>query len=195
MAMFQWYWEKFLSKVFGVSDWGPNNNMYYITVMDCRISTQYSKKKRLTTPFHEAKAIIIWWNNEEKWESLHKWTQQPENHGKSQPNIGGLWTDNESGQIENCAWKPEGVAEYNRASREIGDEWVSKKPQIKAFERKFLAHLRKEKNFECDSYDQEQKLKKRNKRRLANQKPPAENKKRCVLSTTTISGWDDDDED
>ena len=193
--MFQWYWEKFLSKVFGVSDWGANNNMYYITVMECRISTQYSTKRRLATPFHEAKAIIIWWNNEEKWKYLYEWTQKPENQGQSQPSVGGLWTDNEQGQQENCAWKAEGVAEYNKASKEIGDAWVSNKAQVKAMEKQFLEHLRKKKKLECDNYDQEQKLKKRNKRRLANQKPPAENKKQCVLSTTTIAGWNDDEED
>lgn len=190
--LFVWYWENFLPKVFGTADWGPTSNMYYKTIIDCRISTSYSTRKRLSTPYHEAKAVIIWENNEEKWEKL--WDFVQENPGKHQPNMGGKWTDTDSGQSDYTAWKDEGLQAYNTAKEEVRVAWKDKMV-VRTLEEKCLEYLRVKYQFECSCFEEERKLIKKNKRRAANQKDAVQPKKRKVLSTINLADSEDEDED
>ena len=72
-----------LPKVFGSTEWGPNNHMYYVTIMGAKVDNSYSRReKSLTTPMHEAKGIVVWLNNFDKWVKLHAWCQKEENRGQ-----------------------------------------------------------------------------------------------------------------
>ena len=179
-----------LSKVFTTSEWGPTNHMYYCTIMGCKVSNSYSNgKKGLTTPMHEAKALVVWQNNYAKWIKLHSWCQLEENRGKPQPTLPGLWTTNEQGQTEYTAWAEEGLLKYQEAKTEIKNAWKEENmPKINELEKKMLVHLREMHGLVCQNHDEEKQLKKRNSRRAKRNQAAVDVKRRKIHSVV-----DDDD--
>ena len=180
-----------MSKVLGSNEWGPNSAMYYKTPMEAKVSNTYSTHpKRLTTPMHEAKGLVVWQNNFEKWQKLHAWTKMTENQGKTQPIYGGKWTDTETGQSEFTSWHQDGLDAYNATKKAVKMAWDAKHmDKIHRLETKMLAHLRQKHGISCSNHADEQKLKKKNKRQAKNNLEMVEAKKQRVSKT-----FDDDDD-
>lgn len=178
---FMFYWEEFLAKVLGKKDWG--SHMYYKTISE---ATNPKTHKPLCTPHDEAKAIVIWENNEKKWPEMYSFAQK----GEKQPIKGGKYTTVDSGQNEHSAWDQAGLDSFADKKKKIKEAWADEhKDKIEALEKRTLGLLRKKKGLVCDSAGEQKKLSKANKRRAKNNLPAINPLKRKINSVLS------DDED
>ena len=175
--------------VLGTGDWGPTNNMYYTTLREATAVTSFTSGKSLTTPQHEAKGILVWANNMEKWIKQAAWMEK--NQGKKLPIKGGKYTATDSGQNEYTAWSDEGLQLYKDTKKKVKEAWGEEhQDKIMALEKKTLAALRQKNGLRCETHEEEQKLNKKNKRRQKNNMEEVAAKKPKFTSLI-----DDDDEE
>lgn len=183
-ALFMWYWQEFLSKVLGKRDWG--NHMHYKCISDV---LNPKTGKALCTPHDEAKAIVVWENNEEKWPEMFELTKK--NPGGKQPIKGGKYTTVDSGQNEHSAWEQAGLDSFAEKKKQIKEAWDNERSEdIKTLEKKTLGLLREKKGLVCGSAAEQKKLAKQNSRRAKNSLPPINPLKRKISS---ILSDDEDD--
>ena len=178
---FKWYWEKVLPKVVGSKEWGPSV-CYYTTISEARMSTY--PDKALVTVSDEAMIALVWENNFEKWPKQYAFERDPQNVGKKQPALPGKFTQSDKGQCEWGGWSEAGLQKFNSNKKTIRGCRKGKEDQVLEFERKILAELRVEHKIEADDHEQQQKMNRSKRRKIAANKPVLEVVVRKRVKTT-----------
>ena len=191
-AKFKWYVTKVLAKVVDCTMW--NKGIYYYTTpLKARMDMSDPDSLSLFTVSNEAMICLIWENNWEKWQKQFQYATVPENAGKQQPSMPGKWSTSTSGQKDWGGWSDVGLEMFNTRKKEIRAARKGRSEEIRAFEEKILAELRKEAGIDC--YDADQQLRKnRAKKRKLNADLPVEDI-RVPKIVRTVDEEDEDDEE
>jgi hypothetical protein len=186
---FKLHWTQVLRALVDAKIWSKDV-FYYTTPLAARMDPNDAKSKKLFTVSHEAMLCVVWDNNWKKWQDQCAFAQNPDNKGKSQPNLPGKWTRSDTGQAEWGGWSKDGLLAFNNYKKIIREGRDGRMDEIRKYEDEILGELRREVGLEADSHEAQLRLNRAKKRRTNAEKPVA-----AVQVHAAIATVDEEDED
>jgi hypothetical protein len=186
---FKLYWTQVLRTLVDAKIWSKDV-FYYTTPLAARMDPNDAKSKKLFAVSHEAMLCVVWDNNWKKWQDQYAFAQNPDNKGKSQPNLPGKWTRSDTGQAEWGGWSTDGLKAFNHYKKTIREGREGRMDEIRAYESKILGELRRDVGIEADSHEAQLRLNRAKKRRTNAEKPVAEVQVHLAIATV-----DEEDEE
>lgn len=201
MTKFKAYWEEYLPRQVGATEWGQNIR-YYTTICDAvRKDTQHELP--LITPDDEAFLVLSIENGLTRWKEEFETKQDnpieaadpADETEKDKPNFNGLYTSTTTGQNHYGGWNEEGLERFNQLR-----DWNQKAREMETcaiVEQKCLEELRAKYRIQANNIEDHQKqlIRRKNAKKRGRQEEPLPPMRRVVRTLHhTIDSEDEDEE-
>jgi hypothetical protein len=193
MSMFMLYWEEYLPKQVGASDWDKNVR-YYNTISEATRPDCKSHTLHLVTPEDEAFLVLSIQNGISRWKMDYERAEKGLKKTKEEEKEnGGLFTSTTSGQNQYGGWSEEGLELYQKY-RDMNIA-ARKDPKCLEVEKDCLKRMRTKWGIECDTAVEHNKLlaRKKSAKKRGRAEEPKPAMKKIIRTMRPLQDSDDEE--